>query len=249
MLIVLEARNVQIWLCRKIDPPPLRGPLPEGRAREHRGDFWFFHAEHGRPVPNFDYGEWAVPQPGLRACRHGRGLFLGTLDTRDEWRNDWNKIFPERLPDSYRIVRVGPSVDGITWQPTPGVSSAMEELFPDGVLACNRRGDVRFYRQRSLQHGNITLPQSNRLQRDFDFEADARLTTLNRIPSFLRCMHFPESLDHRQRQVVVGAKIAAYKRKRAMCWGLVGWVIDFVSWAFTGIDPREGSTRDSIIRS
>lgn len=245
MLIILEARNEQILLCGKIDPSPLRGLLPEGWVCAYRGDFWFFRAEHGRPVPNFDYREWAVPQPGLRECRHGRGSLLGTLDVRDEWRNDWGKIFPERLPDQYRIVHVGPSVDGITWQPTQGVSSAMEELFPDGVLACNRRGDVRFYRQQSLQHGNTTLPQSNRLQRDFDFEADERLTTLNRIPSFLRCMHFPEALDHRQRQVVVGPTIAAYKRRRAMCWGLVGRIIDFVRWAFTGVDPREASTRDS----
>lgn len=239
MLIILEARNADILLCGKIDPSPLRGLLPEGWVCEYRGTFTFFPLERGRPVPNFAYAEWAVPQVNARSGLCGRGLFIGRLDSRDEWRNDWCTIFPERLPDHYRIVRVGPSVDGITWQPTPGVSSAMEELFPNGVLACNRRGDVMFYRQRALQQETRTLPQSNSLQRDFDFQADDRLTTLNRIPPFLRCMHFPEELDHRQRQVVVGPKIAAYKRRRAMCWGLVGWLIDFISWAFTGIDPRE----------
>jgi len=245
MLIILEARNSQILLCGKIDPSPLRGLLPEGWVCEYHGMFYFFPMEQGRPVPNFAYAEWAVPQPESRPRRHSRGLLLGTLDSRDEWRNDWCYIFPERLPDQYRIVRVGQTVDGITWRPTPGVSSAMEELFPDGVLACNRRGVVMFYRQRALRQENRTLPQSNTLQRDFDFDLDDRITTLNRIPPFLRCMHFPEELDHRQRQVVVGPKIAAYKRRRAMCWGLVGRVIDFVSWAFTGIDPREVSTRDS----
>lgn len=245
MLIILEARNAQILLCRKIDPSPLRGLLPEGWVCEYRGTFYFFPMTHGRPVPNFSYGEWSAPQFRSRPTWQGRGLNIGMLDTRDEWRNDWCNIFPELLPDQYRIVRVGPSVDGITWRPTPGVSSAMEELFPDGVLACNRRGEVMFYRQRSLPYGEITLPRSNSLQRDFDFEADDRITTLNRIPPFLRCMHFPEELDHRQRQVVVGPKIAAYKRRRAMCWGLVGRIIDFVSWAFTGIDPREVNTRDS----
>lgn len=245
MLIILEARNLQILLCGKINVTPLRGLLAEGWVCEYHGNFWFFPLAGGRPVPNFSYGEWAVLQPETREHRHGRGLFLGTLNTRDEWRNDWCYIFPELLPDQYRIARVGPSVDGITWQPATGVSSAMEELFPDGVLAGNRRGAVRFYRQRSLRDGNITLPRSNRLQRDFDFDADDRITTLNHIPSFLRCMYFPEELDHRQRQVVVGPKIAAYKRKRAMCWGLVGRIIDFVSWAFTGIDPREVRTRDS----
>ena len=239
MLIILEARNIQIWLCRNIDPSPLRGLLPEGWVCEYRGRFDFFPLAGGRPVPNFAYGAWAVPQVNDRSGLRGQGLFIGQLSNRDEWRNDWCTIFPERLPDQYRIVRVGPTVDGITWQPAPGVSSAMEELFPDGVLACNRRGDVMFYRQRSLQQGNMTLPQSNSLQRDFDFQADDRVTTLNRIPPFLRCMHFPESLDHRQRQVVVGPTIAAYKRRRAMCWGFVGWLIDFISWAFTGIDPRE----------
>lgn len=242
MLIILEARNEQILLCGKIDPSPLRGLLSEGWVCEYQGRFDFFPLADGRPVPNFAYAEWAVLHAGDRSGRRGRGLFLGSLDARDEWRNDWGQIFPERLPDQYRIVRVGPSVDGITWQPTPGVSSAMEELFPDGVLACDRRGVVMFYRQRSLQQGNSTLPQSNTLQRDFDFAADDRLTTLNRIPPFLRCMHFPEELDHRQRQVAVGQKVAAYKRRRARCWGLVGWLIDFISWAFTGIDPREVRT-------
>lgn len=245
MLIILRARNAQILLCESIDPSPLRGLFPEGWVCEYRGTFTFFPLAGGRPVPNFDYAEWAVLRAGDRSRRCGQGLFIGMLDSQDAWRNDWCDIFPERLPDTYRIVRVGPSVDGITWQPVPGVASAMEELFPDGVLACNRRGDVMFYRQQSLQYGNKMLPQSDRLQRDFDFAADERLTTLIRIPPFLRCMHFPEELDHRQRQVPVGAKVAAHKRMRARCWGLVGWLIDFISWAFTGIDPREAGTRDS----
>lgn len=231
---MVEHRSEQHRLASLIDPSPFAGLFPEGWICVANGYYKFAPLEYGRPY--YNTGTQMYDQrPGYP---YSSMKYIGY--TEHGWGADWNFAFPQRLRDSFRIVRVGPSVDGLHWQWSPDKSDAIPELFPDGVLACNRAGHVRLFVGGSNAYG--LKPDSRNADWQFNNHSRSWYGTDSgkEIPSFLRCFNFPAHLDYQKRAVRVGPREARRRAIRGFGYGIVGKLIDTAKWATTGIWPEQG---------